>query len=376
MSSPPTAPAQEAAASLAALSKIPGLPPVANLTNPNEVVCGAGSFCTMRGFPLSSSMKHLCAECGESTHGFHCAYHIRPDRQEDNRDGVVVNASLLSQKARDECQLGNATMLCIPCYKTTHENESIVNAASTDGVNLAAATAPTASSKTDPDMLKNIYNLDHVEVTTQKTNSTVAVKQGKLPEASKCTRLKGFQRSSNGAHHCHTVAEVSLQQLQKFATAVGVKGQRKGKKVDVCEAIVEKKAARDRALLTGEEEVIDEHGEIVKLNRVRVINVLTSSEFRPYLLKELTDNIKANEKVMDKFVELYNSNNPKFAKVHYEGTGIVQDPSQFTQLPASYWKTALKAIKKLGKVKYIGMTSIQHIEYSHLYFVIFVFPGV
>jgi hypothetical protein len=47
-------------------------------------------------------MKHLCAECGKSTHGFQCAYRIPTDRQGDNRDGVVVNASLLSQKAQDD----------------------------------------------------------------------------------------------------------------------------------------------------------------------------------------------------------------------------------------------------------------------------------
>jgi hypothetical protein len=319
MSSPPAAPVQEAAASLAALSNMPALPLVANPTNPNnEVVCGAGSFCTMRGFPLSALMKHLCAECGESTHGFHCAYHIPPNRQEDNRDRVVVNASLLSQHAQDECLLGNATMLCIPCYKTTHENGSDINAAaSTGGLDLAAPTASSTSKKkasADPDLLKNLYTLDDVEVTTQKTNSTVAVKKDKLPDASKCTRLKGFQcLTSDGERHSHTVAEVNLNQIQKFATAVGVKGQRKSTKVEVCEAIVEKKAARDRAALTGEGEAIDEHGDIIKFNRVRGINVLTSSEFRPYLLKmdeplsakDLTDNIKANEKVMGKYVKLY-----------------------------------------------------------------------
>lgn len=130
---------------------------------------------------------------------------------------------------------------------------------------------------------------------------------------------------------------MNLNQLQKFATYVGVKGQRRAKKVEVCEAIVERKAARDRALATGEQEVIDQHGRIITFNRVKGINVLTSSEFRPYLLKmdaplsakDLTNNIKANEVVMREFVKLYNNNNPKFANINFEDTGIAQDPSRF-----------------------------------------------
>jgi hypothetical protein len=68
-------------------------------------------------------------------------------------------------------------MLCIPCYKKTHGNGSDINAAaSTDRVNVAA---PTASSKKkaapDPDLLKNLYNLDELEARSKEHNNILAL---------------------------------------------------------------------------------------------------------------------------------------------------------------------------------------------------------
>jgi hypothetical protein len=89
----------------------------------------------------------------------------------------VCESRVRSCFSTDDCLLGDATMLCIPCYKKTHGNGSDINAAaSTDRVNLAA---PTASSKKkaapDPDLLKNLYNLDELEARSKEHNNILAL---------------------------------------------------------------------------------------------------------------------------------------------------------------------------------------------------------
>ncbi|KAL3786586.1 hypothetical protein ACHAWO_010201 [Cyclotella atomus] len=179
MSSLPAAPALEAAASLASITVRYACSSSrsVNPTNPNnEVVCGAGSFRKMRGCTLSVLMKHLCAECGKSTHGFQCACHIPTDRQGDNRDGVVVNEYYFSQKGPG--RLSPLAMLqCYASHVTRKHTEmalisTLLRLLSTDWVNLAA---PTASSKKkavpDPDLLKNLYNLDELEAMSKEHNN-------------------------------------------------------------------------------------------------------------------------------------------------------------------------------------------------------------
>ena len=139
-----------------------------------------------------------------------------------------------------------------------------------------------------------------MEVTTTKSNLLVNVRQQKtakknvtasnhLPipyNTSKFTRLKCFRKEDeNGVAITYVTKDLVTDDIRTFASRCAkITGLRGKSKEVICEAIVDKKAKQDEAKLTGEGEVIAENGALLRINRKRLINVLASERFRPFLL--------------------------------------------------------------------------------------------
>ena len=349
--------------------------------------CCAKHYCGQPQCALGNQKKphippqHRCLNCDEFIHGMLCAYRVNSDDDEKDIASLALHLNPSFQAKFIEGRVGH---LCKLCYNVAHtkaegvrkgvELELNSGTSITAAISIDDTTFPPDPNRIDQDnggtttetsignrddLLKDLYTLSDVEVTTTKTNSTVAVPRNGTPDASKCTRLKSFRKVINGEVVSeHSVLKVTLNQLTKFATHVKISGVRRKKKVDVCEAIVDKKAAFERALATGEGEMLDSTGGNVTLNRKRLINVLCSQEYRPDLNKidnalsagELTDHIKANEEPMKAFINLYNSDKSIFSDDHHPEVTFNMDASSFTALPITYWKTLQKQVMKVGKV--------------------------
>jgi hypothetical protein len=297
---------------------------------------------------------------------------------------VSIVAEFLSERA--QAYLNNdSALLCYFCHAETHLSDEARSGSEEEGGNIqtqsidpnsvtteseTAAAQPGAAKKSGDVDLAALYNIDDMEVTVGKTNSSVNPSKDGSIKAETATRLKGFRKVvDNKVVSQHATHELNVNSLRKFATKIGAKAKpgmealRKAKKVDVCEALVDKKTNQDEAIATGVGPVIDANHAVIKINRKRAINVWTSPKFREHLLKldealgntELTDNQKSGQAVMEAFLELYNSDDPEFDRDQHPELDFAPDASKFQKLPSSFWKQALKEFKKVGSVSHCVM---------------------
>lgn len=237
---------------------------------------------------------------------------------------------------------------------TSEEEEGEVEAETAGG--------PKKKSKLPSVNLVDMFKLDNVEVTIGKTNphTTAKPKKGVPLDSSKCTRLKGFRKVKED----DLVKDLLLPDLRLFGSKVAcIKKAREMSKELVCEAIVDRKAAQDRAIATGEGEIITDDSSLLRINKMRLMNVISVKESKPHLLQlghkptnhELTDGFEAGKEQCKHIIDSYNSNNAEFAINHFPTEGFEMDAGKFSPLPKSWLKKVLDEIRTFGVWRRVAM---------------------
>ena len=203
--------------------------------------------------------------------------------------------------------------------------------------------------------LKDVFSryLNEVEHTDISV-SAAATNKVENKKDSALTKLRSIHL--NG--HLLATIDIRLDDLRKLGARFGIRGARSMKKGPMADAIVDYLARREQQQLNGTLEETGSDGRLLRIDNIRIMNVLFGPVVLPILktrgqaltAAQLQDKERTDERFFRKVVTEYNdeSNDAYNANAHGAGSGY-KTPTSFQPIPVENWEKVQSKFKQIMK---------------------------
>jgi len=197
---------------------------------------------------------------------------------------------------------------------------------------------------------KYLNEVEHTDISV----SAAATNKVDNKKDSALTKLRGIHL--NG--HLLATIDIKLDDLRKLGAKFGIRGTRSMKKGPMADAIVAYLARRERQQLNGTLEETGSDGRPLRIDNIRLMNVLFGPVVLPLLktrgqaltAAQLQDKERTDERFFRKVVTEYNdeSNDAYNANAHGAGCGY-KTPTSFQPIPVENWEKVQSKFKQVMK---------------------------